>query len=76
MDQRRLIELGFTYAGTCNCHGGLNKKYKRGEFLIYIKQSQFKVKKFGTTIKGYSDIQGLEAYLQKAIPGLPIGEQV
>jgi hypothetical protein len=74
MDQARLIELGFTYVGTCNCHGGLNKKYKRAEFLIYIKQSQFKVKKFGTTVKGYSDIQGLEAYIQKAFPFLFAGE--
>lgn len=72
--EQRLIEFGFTYVGTCNCHGGLNKKYKRAEYLIYIKQSQFKVKKFGTTVKGYSDIKGLEAYIQKAIPQLLAGK--
>lgn len=69
-----LLQLGFTYAGTCNCSGAVNRKYKRGEFLVYITKSQFKVKKSGSTIKGYSNIEGLEAYIQKAIPGLPVGK--
>lgn len=70
----KLLSLGFTFAGTCNCNGGLNKKYKRAEFLVYITANKFKVKKFGTTIKGYSDLEGLEAYIQKAIPKLPVGK--
>lgn len=69
--EQRLRELGFIPAGTCNCNGGLNKKYKRAEYLIYITKTKFKVKKFGTTIKSYTDIEGLEAYIQKAIQGLP-----
>lgn len=73
MTEDKLLSLGFTRAGTCNCSGSLNRKYKRGEFLVYITKTQFKVKRFGTTIKGYSNIEGIEKYLQSAIPGLPVG---
>jgi len=69
-----LIRLGFVPVGTCNCNGGLNRKFKRAEYLIYITRSQFKVKRFGTTIKGYSDLEGLEAYLQKILPFLFTGK--
>jgi hypothetical protein len=68
MTPERLLELGFTPAGTCNCSGSLNRKYKRGEFLIYLTKTQFKVKRFGTTVKGYSSIEGLQKYLQSALP--------
>lgn len=70
MYEQKLIDLGFTFAGTCNCSGTQNRKYKRAEYLIYLTNNQFKVKKFGTTVKGYTDLQKLEGYLQKAIPVL------
>lgn len=72
----RLMELGFVFAGTCNCGGGFNKKYKRSEWLVYVTSSKFKVKKNGSTVKGYADLAGLEVYLQKAIPFLFAGTKV
>lgn len=74
--EERLKSLGFVYVGSCNCNGSFNKKYKRAEYLIYITRSQFKVKKFGNTIKSYADIEGLEGYLQAALPFLFTGKQV
>lgn len=68
-----LKSLGFTYAGNCNCSGSRNEKYKRGEWMVYITRSKFKVKRYGTTVKGYADIEGLKIYLQKAIPSLFAG---
>lgn len=72
----KLLSLGFTYIGTCNCNGSHNKKYKRGEWLVYVTKSSYKIKRNGSTIKGYSDIEGLEIYLQKALPQFFTGEQV
>ena len=69
-----LIKIGFTPAGTCNCGGGFNKKYKRGEWLIYLTATKFKVKKNGSTVKGYANIEGLEKYIQAAIPQLFVGK--
>lgn len=65
-----LTSLGFTYAGDCNCGGSYNKKYKRGEWLVYLTRTKYKIKRHGTTVKGYSDINGLEVYLQAALPQL------
>lgn len=65
-----LLKLGFTPSGSCNCNGQHNRKFKRGEWLVYITSSKFKVKKNGSTIKGYANIEGLEKYLQAAIPQL------
>jgi hypothetical protein len=72
----RLIELGFTKHGTCNCNGSFNQKYKRGEWLVYISSTKFKIKKHGSTVKSYSPLEGLEVYLSQAIPNLFTGEQV
>lgn len=71
-----LLSLGFTYAGNCNCNGQKNTKYKRGEWLIYITRSQFKVKKNGSTVKGYANIEGLKKYVQAAIPQLFTGREI
>jgi hypothetical protein len=76
MGAEGLIEKGFVFAGTCNCGGGFNKKYKRGEWLVYVTASKFKVKKNGSTVKGYSPIEGLEKYLEKALPAIFAGKQV
>jgi hypothetical protein len=65
-----LTTLGFTPAGSCNCNGGYYKKYKRGEWLVYISSTKYKVKRNGITVKNYSPITGLPEYLQAAIPFL------
>lgn len=70
-----LLKLGFTPAGSCNCNGQHNRKFKRGEWLVYITSTSFKVKKNGSTVKGYADIKGIEKYLQAAIPQLLAGKQ-
>lgn len=74
MTADQLLALGFTYAGTCNCSGSHNTKYKRSEYLIYLTKTKFKVKRFGTTVKGYANIEGLEKYLQAEIPTLFAGK--
>ena len=71
-----LTMLGFVFTGSCNCNGSHNKKYKLSEWLIYITKSKFKVKRNGATVKGYTDITSLEAYLQAAIPQLFVRAEV
>jgi hypothetical protein len=63
-----LTTLGFTLTGSCNCNGGYYKKYKRGEWLIYLSATKYKVKKNGITVKSYSPVEGLQEYLSKAVP--------
>lgn len=67
---------GFTYIGSCNCDGAHNRKYKHGEWTVYLTRSKFKVKRNGSTVKGYTDISGLEAYLQATLPQLFTGTEV
>lgn len=71
-----LEKLGFTYTGSCNCNGSFNRKYKWNEWTIYLTKSKFKVKRNGATVKGYTDITGLEAYLQAALPQLFTGTEI
>lgn len=59
----------FTYFGTCNCNGGLTRKYKCGAYVVYVGNSSFRVKKNGTTIKQRTHINELEKYLSY-IPAL------
>lgn len=66
--------LGFVDAGTCNCNGTHNRKYKRSEYLIYITKTRFKVKKHGNTVKAYTDIENLESYLRSALSFLFAGK--
>jgi hypothetical protein len=71
-----LLSIGFTHAGHCNCNGQKNHKFKRGEWLIYVTSTQFKVKKNGSTVKGYASIEGLKKYVQAALPQLFTGGKV
>ena len=59
---------GFTFYGTCQCNGTKNVKYKRGEIIVYLTRTKFKVKKNGLTIKGYDDINQAKTYLSRAFP--------
>lgn len=69
-----VCKLKFTPAGTCNCNGSFNRKYKLNEYLVYISSKKFRVKKHGSTVKSYTPIEHLEAYLQAAIPHLFVRE--
>lgn len=66
----KLLSWGFVPAGSCNCNGQKNYKFKRNEWLVYVTATKFKVKKHGSTIKGYANIEGLETYIQRAIPSI------
>lgn len=46
------------------------KKFRRGEWLIYISKTKYKVKKNGATIKSLSPLDGLQKYLSQALPQL------
>ena len=56
-------EYGFTYKGSCNCDGSYTEKWQRGAYQLRIKQTRFKIKKDGITIKGWMPIQQLQTEL-------------
>lgn len=62
----------FKFVGTCNCSGGLSKKYKYGQWMIYIGK-YFKVKKNGITVKSKGNLNELEKYISQAIPAVCTG---
>lgn len=69
------IPAVFKFIGTCNCHGMFNRKYKYKDWIIYTTTTKFKVKKNGSTVKGYTDHKFLETYLQAIIPNIYVGRE-
>lgn len=59
-----LSEFGFVYAGSCNCDGSHTEKWKKGEYQLRIKQTRFKIKQNGVTIKSWTPIDQLQTELQ------------
>lgn len=61
----------FIFIGTCNCHGRFNLKYKKNHWLIYLspKHNQFKAKRYGTTVKNYSTLDGFKTYIETIFGG-------
>lgn len=71
--ERKLIELGFLYNGTCNCNGPLTHKYKNREkgFKLYWTKSQkkFRIKNIHTNkyLTGYHKEHEFEKVFQELI---------
>ncbi len=66
----------FVLIGTCNCNGTHNKKYKYQDWIVYITRTKYKVKKNGLTVKNYSPLATLEAFIKETIQIVPTGEQI
>lgn len=64
MSEDDLIKMGFQKWGSCHCHGGLTRKYKKGLYMLYVGSGRFHMRKSGATIKSKTDVENLSEYLQ------------
>lgn len=64
MTEEQIIAIGFQKWGSCHCHGGMTRKYKKGLFMLYVGAGRFHMRKNGATIKSKTDVEDLQKYLQ------------
>lgn len=64
MTEEDLLAMGFVKWGSCHCHGGMTRKYKKGSFMLYVGSGRFHMRKLGATIKSKTDVEHLSPYLQ------------
>ena len=67
MTDEILNEHGFKFSGTCHCDGFKTLKYRNGDYEIKwrINKYQFKLKKHGLTIQGWTSIKLLNEILEE-----------
>lgn len=60
----------FNPSGSCDCGGMRNDKYRKGNYVIYIrkKTNQFKIKKKNEVLIPLMNLNALEETLQKTFP--------
>lgn len=61
-----MLELGYKFAGTCNCNGLHTEKYKRGEYEIHIRPKSYKfgIKRFNALEGGWQPLSDLETKIK------------
>ncbi len=64
MTEEEILQLGFQKWGSCHCHGGMTRKYKKGLFMLYVGSGRFHMRKSGATIKSKTDVEHLSPYIQ------------
>lgn len=62
--------FGFYPSGSCDCGGVRNYKYRKGPFVIYIreKKNQFKIKRNNEVVIPLKSLNELEKALQETFP--------
>lgn len=71
MTNEELIkQFGFYPSGSCDCGGVRNDKYRKGPFVIYIreKKNQFKIKRNNEVVIPLKSLNELEKALQETFP--------
>lgn len=76
MTNEELIKsFGFYPSGSCDCGGVRNEKYRKGPYVIYIreKKNQFKIKRNNEVVVPLKSLNELEKALQETFPQQVIG---
>lgn len=65
-----ILSFGFYPSGSCDCGGVRNEKYRKGQFVIYIreKKNQFKIKRKNEVVVPLKSLNELEKALQETFP--------
>jgi hypothetical protein len=68
--EQTILSFGFYPSGSCDCGGVRNEKYRKGPFVIYIreKKNQFKIKRKNEVIVPLKSLNELEKALQETFP--------
>jgi hypothetical protein len=68
--EQTILSFGFYPSGSCDCGGVRNEKYRKGPFVIYIreKKNQFKIKRKNDVVVPLKSLNELEKSLQETFP--------
>jgi hypothetical protein len=68
--EQTISSFGFYPSGSCDCGGVRNEKYRKGPFVIYIreKKNQFKIKRKNEVVVPLKSLNELEKALQETFP--------
>jgi hypothetical protein len=68
--EQTILSFGFYPSGSCDCGGVRNEKYRKGQFVIYVreKKNQFKIKRKNEVVVPLKSLNELEKALQETFP--------
>ena len=69
--------LGYTYAGNCNCNGFKTDKFKKEDYLLYIRtrSGKLSLKKYGVTVIPFSDVETFFKAFEREEKGYEISSE-